>query len=54
MGNKLKVEIVETAEGLKQQLKKQKQGHEKERLQMLALAQEWSSQKPSRTSKKTS
>ena len=35
MGNKLKVEIVETAEELKQQLKKQKQGHEKERLQML-------------------
>ena len=35
MGNKLKVEISETAEDLKQQLKRQKKGQEKERLQML-------------------
>ena len=35
MGNKLKVKIAETAEELKQQLKKQKKGQEKERLQML-------------------
>ena len=53
MGNKLKVEIAETAEELKQQLKHQKTGQEKkERLQMLALAQKRSSNKPSRTSKK--
>ncbi len=52
MGNKLKVEIAETAEELKQQLRRQKKGQEKERLQMLALAQKWSSNKPSRTSKK--
>ena len=35
MGNKLKVEITETVEELKQQLKHQKKGQEKERLQML-------------------
>ncbi len=35
MGNKLKVEIAETAEELKQQLRRQKKGQEKERLQML-------------------
>ncbi len=35
MGNKLKVEIIETVEELKQQLKHQKKGQEKERLQML-------------------
>ena len=52
MGNKLKVEISETAEDLKQQLRRQKKGQEKERLQMLALAQKRSSNKPSRTSKK--
>lgn len=35
MGNKLKVEITETVEELKQQLKYQKKGQQKERLQML-------------------
>jgi transposase len=35
MGNKLKVEIVETTKKLKQKLKHQKTGQEKERLQML-------------------
>ncbi|MGV2828132.1 helix-turn-helix domain-containing protein [Myxosarcina sp. GI1(2024)] len=34
-GNKLKVEIAETIEELKQQLKHQKKGQEKERLQMV-------------------
>jgi hypothetical protein len=48
MGNKLKVEIIETAGKLKQQLGHQKTGQEKERLPMRALAQEWSSNKPSR------